>query len=169
MVIQVGALSVSPRTVQQGTDGNPVTMAYFSELSDCGKSSLFYSGIFLFFSYKWERDWWRQQQKKNNYRQWESTTTQNSIVLSAWVNHFRKGSRDKSLSLNSSLGWYSPRHRKENCNTWHRLTCWAIADCSHTARSSEIKERKKTAHFNLQRQELWFFFFSIVLGRKGGL
>ena len=76
-------------------DGNLATMAYFSELSDCGKISLLYSDIFSFFSYNEERDWWRQQQKKNNYRQWESTTTQSSIMLSRRVNHFRKGSEDK--------------------------------------------------------------------------
>lgn len=37
-------------------DGNLATMAYFSELSDCGKISLLYSDIFPFFSYNEERD-----------------------------------------------------------------------------------------------------------------
>lgn len=124
-------------------DGNLATMAYFSVLSDCGKISLLYSDIFPFFSYNEERDWWRQQQKKNNYREWESTTTQNSIMLSRRVNHFRKGSEDKPFYFNSSLGWYPPTlplKQEGNCNTWHGLTCWAIAECSHTARSSEIKK-----------------------------
>lgn len=124
-------------------DGNLATMVYFSVLSDCGKISLLYSDIFPFFSYNEERDWWRQQQKKNNYRQWESTTTQNSIMLSRRVNHFRKGSEDKSFSLIHLWGdIFFPPKQDGNCNTWHGLglTCWAIAECSHTARSQEIKK-----------------------------
>lgn len=52
--------NIVPQTVADRAaghwDGNLATMAYFSELSDCGKISLFYSDIFSFFSYNEERD-----------------------------------------------------------------------------------------------------------------
>lgn len=117
---------------------------------------------FSFFSYNEERDWWRQQQKKNNYRQWESTTTQSWIMPSSRVNHFRKGSEDKPFYFNSSLGWYFfPLKQEGNCNTWHSLTCWAIAECSHTARAQKLKN----CSFNLPgfgAESCDYYFFSLA-------
>lgn len=77
MVFQLGTLSVSPSGLFSRALGwEPCDNGVFFRVEWLWEKLPLLFRHFLFFSYKWERDWWRQQQKKNNYRQWESTTTQ---------------------------------------------------------------------------------------------